>query len=129
MLPSEIENLVKEAEDSKRHAIAPYSNFVVGAALITDKGKIYTGCNIENPSLMMSFCAERSALLKALTEGERAFRAIAIVSGHGKYCFPCGTCRQMLYEFGPDLAIYLSSGDGTKRYSISELLPHAFRKE
>lgn len=129
MLSSEIENLIKEAEDSKRNAIAPYSNFVVGAALLTDKGKIYTGCNIENPSLMMSFCAERAALLKALTEGERAFKAIAIVSGGEKYCFPCGTCRQMLYEFAPDLAIYLSSDDGTRRYSILELLPHAFRKE
>lgn len=129
MLPSEIENLIKEAEGAKHHAIAPYSNFVVGASLITDKGKIYTGCNIENPSLMMSFCAERTALLKALTEGERAFKAIAIVSGNGEYCFPCGTCRQMLYEFGPDLVIYLSSSDGTKSYSISELLPHAFRKK
>lgn len=129
MLSSEIENLIKEAEDSKRHAIAPYSGFVVGAALITDRGKLYTGCNIENPSLMMSFCAERAALLKALTEGERAFKAIAIVSGDREYCFPCGTCRQMLYEFAPDLAIYLSSGGGTRRYSLSELLPHAFRKE
>lgn len=129
MLSSEIENLIKEAEDSKRHAIAPYSGFVVGAALITDRGKLYTGCNIENPSLMMSFCAERAALLKALTEGERAFKAIAIVSGEREYCFPCGTCRQMLYEFAPDLAIYLSSGGGTRRYSLSELLPHAFRKE
>lgn len=129
MLSSEIENLIKEAEASKRHAIAPYSGFVVGAALITDRGKVYTGCNIENRSLMMSFCAERAALLKALTEGERAFKSIAIVSGDGEYCFPCGTCRQMLYEFAPDLAIFLSSNDGIKRYSISELLPHAFRKE
>lgn len=129
MLASEIENLIKEAEASKRNALAPYSGFVVGAALITDKGNIYRGCNIENPSLMMSFCAERAALLKALTEGERAFKSIAIVSDEGGYCFPCGTCRQMLYEFGPDLTIYLSSTDGVKKYSISELLPHAFRRK
>lgn len=111
-----------------KNAIAPYSNFVVGAALLTGSGKIYCGCNIENPSLMMSFCAERTALLKGITEGEKAFKAIAIVSDDGRYCFPCGACRQMIAEFAPDMDIYLSSVDGIKKFSISELLPYPFRR-
>lgn len=128
MLSSDVDKLIKEAENTTANAIAPYSNFIVGAALLTGSGKIYCGCNIENPSLMMSFCAERTALLKALTEGERAFKAITIVSNDRRYCFPCGSCRQMLAEFAPDMDIYLSSGDGIKKFSISELLPYPFRR-
>ena len=127
MLPSEMNRLVKEAEEAKDLAIAPLSGFTVGAALMTGEGKIYSGCNIENPSLMLSFCAERAALVKALTEGEKVFRAMAIVSGDGGYCFPCGACRQMLAEFAPDVEIYLVSYKGIRKYSISELLPHSFR--
>ena len=127
MLPSDVDRLIKEAEEAKKHAIAPYSGFTVGAALVTDGGRIYRGCNIENPSLMLSFCAERIALLKALTEGEKSFRAMAIVSGDGRYCFPCGACRQMLAEFAPDIEIYLVSSAGTKKYSVQEILPHFFK--
>jgi len=127
MLPSDVDRLVKEAEDAQKKAIAPYSGSAVGAALMTGEGKTYSGCNIENPSLMLSFCAERAALVKALTEGEKVFRAMAIVSGDGRYCFPCGACRQMLAEFAPDIEIYLASDKGIKKYSISELLPHSFR--
>ncbi|GAB4411378.1 MAG: cytidine deaminase [Thermodesulfovibrionales bacterium] len=123
-----IDRLIKEAEDAKERAIAPYSGFKVGAALITSGGKIYKGCNIENPSLMLSLCAERAALIKALTEGENAFKAMAIVSGDGGYCFPCGACRQILSEFAPDIEIYLISDKGIKKLTISELLPHPFRK-
>lgn len=128
MLPSDVDRLIKEAEEAKKHAIAPYSGFTVGTALITGSGRIYRGCNIENPSLMLSFCAERIALLKALTEGEKSFRAMAIVSGDGRYCFPCGACRQMLAEFAPDIEIYLASSAGTKKYSVQEILPHPFIK-
>ncbi|HBG92468.1 MAG: cytidine deaminase [Nitrospirae bacterium RIFOXYB2_FULL_43_5] len=128
MLPSEIERLVSEAKAARKKAFAPYSKFTVGAALITNGGKIYHGCNIENPSLMLSFCAERAALINALVEGEKQFKALAIVSASKDYCFPCGACRQMLAEFAPDIEIYLASERGIKKFSISELLPHQFRK-
>ena len=127
MLPSDVERLVKEAEEARNHAIAPYSGFVVGAALMTEEGRVYRACNIENPSLMMSFCAERAALIKALTEGERSFKAMAIVSGDGRYCFPCGSCRQMLFEFAPDIELYLASDKGIRKYSIAQILPHFFK--
>jgi cytidine deaminase len=128
MLPSEIERLVSEAKAARKKAFAPYSKFTVGAALITNGGKIYHGCNIENPSLMLSFCAERAALINALVEGEKKFKALAIASASKDYCFPCGACRQMLAEFAPDSEIYLASERGIKKFSISELLPHQFKK-
>ncbi len=128
-----IEGLIKEAEKAMRRAVAPYSKFKVGAALVTKKGKIYTGCNIENSSLMLSVCAEKLALLKALSEGKRSFKAIAIVSNSKKYCYPCGSCRQMLWEFAKDVDIYLSCNrqglqniKGIKKYSLNEFLPYPF---
>ncbi len=127
MLCADVARLIKEAEGAKIHAIAPLSGFVVGAALMAASGRIYRGCNIENPSLMLSFCAERAALLKALTEGERVFKAVAIVSGDGRYCCPCGACRQMLSEFAPTIEIYLASDAGIKKYTVPELLPHSFK--
>lgn len=128
MLPSDIERLIKEAEKAVERAMAPYSGFTVGAALMTDEGKIYLGCNIENPSLMLSFCAERAALVNALAEGENNFKAMAITSGDGNYCFPCGACRQMLAEFASDIEIYLMSNKGIKKFSVTELLPHYFKR-
>jgi cytidine deaminase len=121
-----IEKLIKEAGKSMRKAIAPYSGFKVGVALETKRGEIYTGCNIENPSLMLSVCAEKVALMKALSEGEKSFRSMAIVSGSKEYCFPCGSCRQMLFEFAKDIDIFLYSKEGIKKYSLNELLPFAF---
>jgi len=128
MLTSDIERLLNEAKAARKKAFAPYSKFTVGAALITNGGKIYHGCNIENPSLMLSFCAERAALINALVEGEKKFKALAIVSGDKDYCFPCGSCRQMLAEFAPGIEMYLASGTGIKKFFISELLPHQFKK-
>jgi len=128
MLPSEIERLVGEAKAARKKAFAPYSGFTVGAALTTNGGKIYHGCNIENPSLMLSFCAERAALINALVEGEKKIKALAIVSGDKDYCFPCGACRQMFAEFAPDIEIYLAADKGIKKFSMSELLPHQFKK-
>jgi len=128
MLPLDINRLIKEARDAKKRAIAPYSRFKVGVALITDKGEIYRGCNIENPSLMLSFCAERAAIINAIVEGEKAFRAMAIVSDNKDYCFPCGACRQMIAEFAPDIEIYLVSDKGIKKFSVPELLPYQFKK-
>lgn len=128
MLTGQIESLISAAEGALKNAIAPYSGFKVGAALFASDGTIFTGCNVENPSLMLSFCAERVTLLKALSEGHRSFTALAVVSGEGEYCFPCGACRQMLSEFAPGLTLYLKSNEGIKSYSISELLPDAFVK-
>ncbi len=128
MLPSDIERLIREAKEAKKKAIAPYSGFRVGAALMTGKGKIYHGCNIENPSLMLSFCAERAALINALVKGEKVFKAMAIVSDNGDYCFPCGACRQMIAEFTPDVEIYLISDKGIKKFSIPELFPYPFKR-
>jgi len=128
MLPSDIDKLKKEAKAAKKSALAPYSRFKVGAALMTDDGKIYRGCNIENPSLMLSFCAERAAFINALVDGEKFFKAIAISSDDKDYCFPCGACRQIIAEFAPDIEIYLVSDKGIKKFSVSELLPHQFKK-
>lgn len=129
MLTSDIDNLIKEAEAAREKAIAPYSGFRVGAALMSVSGEIYKGCNIENPSLMMSVCAEKTALLNALTKGERIFKAIAIVSSDGKYCFPCGACCQMIFEFAGNVEIFLAASAGIRKYSITELLPHSFKRD
>lgn len=129
MTPEDIRSLVSKAEESMEFARVPYSGFRVGAALLDVDGNIYTGCNIENPSLMLSTCAERVALLKALSEGASDFKAIAIVASDGRYCFPCGSCRQLLKEFAPDLVIYLKSKEGIQKYGIDELFPHPFEKE
>lgn len=126
MKEKSLERLIKKAEKSMKLAIAPYSGFKVGASVLTKKDKIHTGCNIENPSLMLSICAERVAILKALSEGERSFRAMAIVSNGKGYCYPCGSCRQLLLEFAKDIDIYLVSAGGIKKYSLNDFLPLAF---
>lgn len=128
MSPQDIQSLIAEAQEAMQRAVVHYSGFKVGAALLSEDGRMFSGCNIENPSLMLSVCAERVALLKALSEGHSRFRAIAIVSGDGRYCFPCGSCRQLLSEFAPGLAVYLRSLAGTRKYSIRQLLPYPFMK-
>jgi cytidine deaminase len=128
MSPQDVQSLIAEAQEAMQKAVVPYSGFKVGAALLSEDGRTFSGCNIENPSLMLSVCAERVALLKALSEGHSRFRAIAIVSGDGRYCFPCGSCRQLLSEFAPGLDVYLRSLAGTKKYSIRQLLPYPFMK-
>jgi cytidine deaminase len=128
MSPQDVQSLIAEAQEAMQKAVTPYSGFKVGAALLSEDGRTFSGCNIENPSLMLSVCAERVALLKALSEGHSRFRAIAIVSGDGRYCFPCGSCRQLLSEFAPGLDVYLRSLAGTRKYSIRQLLPYPFMK-
>ncbi|NOX19895.1 MAG: cytidine deaminase [Nitrospirae bacterium] len=124
-----IKTLLTASSDALKRAIAPYSGFHVGAALLTDDGLVFTGCNIENPSLMMSICAEKVAIVKALSEGQKKIKAIMIQSADGNYCPPCGSCRQLIHEFAPEAEIYLASKKGIKKYSIKELLPDAFTKE
>ncbi|SIN74606.1 cytidine deaminase [Acetomicrobium flavidum] len=115
--------LAKEARES---AYAPYSDFKVGAALLGESGTIYLGCNVENASFGLTVCAERIALFKAVSEGERVFKAIAIYAG-SKSVPPCGACLQVMAEFGDlDILLFDSKGSYVK-WRISELLPQAFR--
>ncbi|MBO4425477.1 MAG: cytidine deaminase [Clostridiales bacterium] len=128
----QIQELCKAAIDIRKNCYAPYSHFCVGAALLTASGKIYTGVNVENAAYGPSNCAERTAVFKAVSEGERDFAAIAIAGGpeDGKldYCPPCGVCRQVLAEFcAADFEIILPSSSGeTKRFTLAELLPESF---
>lgn len=123
-----LKKALKEARNALRFSIVPYSGFKVGSAIVTKNGKIYKGCNIENPSLMLSICAEKVALTKALSEGERSFTAIVIVSNKGDYCYPCGSCRQMLFELADDIEVFLEGRDGIKKYTMSEFLPYPFKQ-
>ncbi len=121
--------LIKKALEAKEKAYAPYSKFRVGAAILTRTGKIYTGCNIENASYTPTICAERTAIAKAVSEGERDIVAIA-VTGDSKWTYPCGVCRQVIREFGKDaIVIIVNTEDEYKEYKLSELLPHSFGPE
>jgi len=124
--------LVEAAINAKEMSYSPYSNFQVGAALLTKSGKIYTGCNIENAAFSPTNCAERTAIFKAVSEGEREFAAIAIVgSNKGRepdYCYPCGVCRQVISEFATnDLAVVIVKTETDYRvHTFGELLPYGF---
>lgn len=119
--------LIDRALDSRENAIAPYSNYKVGAALLQRAGDIQGGCNIENASYGLSMCAERVALLTALAAGIREFDAIAVVSDDVRPATPCGPCRQLLWEYCGDIDVVLANLNGTReRYRLSELLPHPF---
>jgi cytidine deaminase len=119
--------LVQKAKIAMQNAIAPYSHFHVGAALKTTSAKIYTGHNIESSSYSLTVCAERVALYKALSEGEREFDSIVITASSGEFCPPCGACRQVLYDFAPDLTVILSNANGDiKTFKLRTLLPETF---
>jgi cytidine deaminase len=119
--------LIDAAKKVREQAYAPYSNFKVGAALLGKSGKIYTGCNVENASYGATICAERSAAVKAVSEGERAFTALAVVTDSTKPGAPCGICRQFLSEFGLDLRIILANLQGqTIESTLRDYLPAAF---
>ncbi|MDN5347488.1 MAG: cytidine deaminase [Clostridia bacterium] len=119
--------LLARAAAAREKAYAPYSRFTVGAALLAAGGKIYTGCNIENASYGLSVCAERVALWKAVSEGEREFLALALVADGGGIIFPCGACRQVLAEFNPELELYLSGPEGSWQIkNLKTLLPEPF---
>jgi len=119
------EELIQLARQARKKAYAPYSHYKVGAALLGKSGKIYTGCNVENASYGHTVCAERTAVLKAVSEGETEFTAIAVVTRNGGS--PCGACRQVLSEFAPKLTIYIADKDGEFRTtSMKKLLPDSF---
>lgn len=124
----QVEKLIKTAKQASKFAYAPYSKFKVGAAIMSDKGKIYTGVNIENASYGLTVCAERVAIFKAITEGEKKFKAIAIYTNTKNFTAPCGACLQVMQEFNPKLyVILINSKNEIKQYNLSSLLPHAFK--
>ncbi|HSN67563.1 MAG TPA: cytidine deaminase [Fusibacter sp.] len=120
------DQLVQKAYEAMAFSYSPYSNFKVGAALLTESGTVYTGCNIEIASYGATNCAERTAIFKAISEGEKVFKAIAIVSSSKDYTFPCGICRQVIVEFGKDIDIIVAKDYDYEVYKIEELLPKSF---
>ena len=111
-------------------AYMPYSHFPVGAALECDDGTVYTGCNIENAAYGATICAERTAICKAVSEGHRRFRRIVIAGKSQQFCVPCGTCRQVLREFAPEIEVICLNGAGeARRFTLPELLPYSFGPE
>ena len=120
------EQLLELARIAMKNSYSPYSKYAVGAALLCKNGRVYLGCNIENASFGLTTCGERTALFKAVSEGEREFSAIAIAS-NGSLPYPCGACRQALNEFAPDLRVMVISGDGqVDKTTLPQLLPHGF---
>ena len=120
-----------EAQKARKSSYSPYSHYRVGAALLTKGGKVYSGCNIENAGYSATNCAERTAIFKAVSEGERDFEAIAIIGGRegetAPFCAPCGVCRQVIAEFcKKDFKIILGNEENYKAYTLDELLPFAF---
>lgn len=126
-----MQRLIEEAIVAKEFAYAPYSNFRVGAALLAKSGKIYRGCNIENASFGATNCAERTAVYKAVSEGEKEFEAIVITGDNGDYLPPCGICRQVLSEFAGDSlkVILANSAEDYHVTTLGELLPGAFQAQ
>ena len=122
-----LETLIDEARRARLHAHAPFSGFLVGAALQTKGGRVLTGCNIENATYGLTICAERVAMFKAISEGEREFTRVAVVADTDAPTPPCGACRQILWEFGGDLEVVLANlHDVTGTYRMRDLLPLPF---
>ena len=127
MTEGNFQELIETAKKARLQSVAPFSNFLVGAALRTAGGKVYTGCNVESASYGLTVCAERVAIWKAVSEGERDFTELAIVADTSTLTPPCGTCRQIIHEFCKNADIVLANLAGeTQECSIEELLPRAF---
>ena len=119
--------LLKLAEDAAKFAYVPYSHFPVGAALECEDGTVFTGCNVENAAYGDTICAERTAVVKAVSEGYTKFRRIAIWGEGQGYCMPCGSCRQVLSEFGNDIEVLAARAGGSYvSYPLSKLMPYTF---
>ena len=119
------DTLIQAAQNAREGAYAPYSHFRVGAALLTEDGRVYTGANVESASYGATVCAERAALVKAVNDGARSFAALAVASDGGEPVTPCGICRQHLAEFG-DMDVICVGANGMRVWRLSELLPHGF---
>lgn len=122
-----VQQMRKAASVASENAYCPYSNFRVGAAVLTDDGEIFAGCNVENASLGLTICAERNAVFQAVAKGHHKIRAVTIFTQAVRPTPPCGACRQVINEFGPDAEIFTFTDEGKAvRVSLKELLPDAF---
>jgi len=121
-------HLLTQASEAAQNSYSPYSKFKVGACVLYEDGKTYTGCNVENASYGLTLCAERTAISSAIADGEKTkIVAVAIYSPNAKLCYPCGACRQWIAEFSKDAEVILEDTDGNpKAFSIKELLPYSF---
>lgn len=127
MSEESLRSLVEEAKRARLRSVAPFSGFLVGAAVRTESGKVYIGCNVESASYGLTVCAERVAIWKALSEGERQFTELAVVADTNTLTPPCGTCRQIIWEFCKNATIVLANLHGlSETVSVRELLPRAF---
>jgi cytidine deaminase len=123
----DVESLIEAAKQARLHSVSPFSNFSVGAAVRTASGKVYTGCNVESASYGLTVCAERVAIWKALSEGERQFTELAVVADTETLTPPCGTCRQIIWEFARGARIVFANLKGeSEEFHIGDLLPRAF---
>ena len=121
------QELVERAFTMLERSYVPYSHFPVGAALLCKDGTVFTGCNIENAAYGLTICAERTAIFKAISEGHRDFKRIVIAGKSEDYCVPCGSCRQVMQEFAPQMEVICLNGKGeAKHFALKELLPYGF---
>jgi cytidine deaminase len=123
---SEVQKMKEAAEAVARTAYCPYSHFPVGAAVLSSEGEIFAGCNVENASFGLAICAERNAIFQAISKGHRDIRAIVVVTPTRLLAPPCGACRQVLKEFGPEADVFVFAKDAASHFELSELLPKAF---
>ena len=123
------QRLLEAAQAATKKAHAPYSKFRVGAALLTESGEIVAGCNVENASYGLTMCAERAAIFAAVAKfgPDMRIRSILVVNGDDAPCSPCGACRQVIYEFGPEASVIFKASSGWVRQAITDLLPYGFR--
>lgn len=124
----QLESLLVAAREVQKHAYAPYSGFLVGAAVLSEDGRVFAGANVENASYPLSVCAERTAVQSAVSEGARSLVAVAVSGSEEVPTWPCGGCRQVLHEFGPELIVVSEGADGKREERLlTDLLPDAFR--
>lgn len=123
-----LNKLSEAAAKAAKNSYSPYSGFAVGAAVLTENGKVYSGTNVENASYGATMCAERVAIFKAVSEGEKKILALAVYTDAADYAYPCGMCLQVLSEFAEDIPVFVTGNSGTKTFKLSELLPHRFDK-
>jgi cytidine deaminase len=125
---NQIKNLIQKAKEAMDYSYSPYSHFKVGAALLTESGEIFTGCNVENSSFGATICAERVAVTSAVAKGHTKFNALAVISTAKELCTPCGICRQVISEFSLEIPVICCKGNGEYEiFVLGELLPKAFR--
>jgi cytidine deaminase len=128
--PQERDSLLDTARKALKRAYAPYSNFHVGAAVLTEQGQVFSGCNVENASYGLTICAERSAIVTAVQQAagaKLAIRAVAVANGDELPCSPCGACRQVIFEFGENAVVIFKGQQGYMEMPIQDLLPESFR--